>query len=114
MVRPSKLNDPDKLLSNVQGVVEEGVGPNGKLVGMKRELASDRVTRPILEHEYHVYKALAGHICIPNVKAYGRQHRFNIMIMDLLGPSLGDRFQGCGNGFNLRTTICLALGISKR
>jgi hypothetical protein len=32
-------------------VVDEGVGPNGELVTIKREVASDKVTRPILEHE---------------------------------------------------------------
>ena len=97
-------------LSNI-GVVDEGVGPMGELVAIKRELASDKVTRGILEHEYHVYQALAGHFCIPEVKAYGRQQRHNVMVVDLLGPSLGDRFRQCGRRFSLGTTAHLALGM---
>ncbi|KAF8964368.1 kinase-like domain-containing protein [Flammula alnicola] len=93
------------------GVIDEGVGPNGESVAIKKELASDKVTRPNLEHEYHVYKALAGHECIPDVKAYGRQRRHNVMVMDLLGPSLGDRFRHCAHRFSLRTTARLALGM---
>jgi len=93
------------------GVVDEGVGPKGELVAIKRELTSDKITRPILEHEYHVYQALAGHFCIPDVKAYGRQQRHNVMVVELLGPSLGDRFRQCGGRFSLGTTVRLALGM---
>jgi hypothetical protein len=64
-----------------------------------------------LEHEYHVYKALAGHFCIPEVKAYGHQDSHNITVMDLLGPSLGDRFRQCDRRFSLGTTARLALGM---
>ena len=93
------------------GVVDEGIGPKGELVAIKRELASDKVTRGILEHEYHVYQALAGHFCIPEVKPYGRQHRHNLMVVDLLGPSLGDRFRQCSSRFSLGTTARLAVGM---
>ena len=93
------------------GVVDEGIGPKAESVAIKRELASDKVTRGILEHEYHVYQALAGHFCIPEVKAYGRQHRHNLMVVDLLGPSLGDRFRQCSSRFSLGTTARLALGM---
>ncbi|KIM42950.1 hypothetical protein M413DRAFT_435068, partial [Hebeloma cylindrosporum] len=64
-----------------------------------------------LEHEYHVYQGLAGHFFIPEVKAYGRQDTHNIMVVDLLGPSLGDRFRQCGGRFSLGTAARLALGI---
>ena len=80
-------------------------------MAIKRELASHKVTRGILEHEYHVYKALAGHLCIPDVKAYGRQDSLNLMVMDLLGPSLDDRFRQCCRQFSLGTTARLALGM---
>lgn len=93
------------------GFVDEGVGPNGELVAVKRELASHKVTRGYLEHEYNVYKALAGHFCIPEVRAYGRRDRFNLLVMDLLGPILGDRFQQCRERFSLGTTARLALGM---
>jgi len=93
------------------GVVDEGIGPNGEQVAIKRELASDKVTRPILEHEYHIYKALEGPECILNARVYGRQNKFNVMVMDLLGPSLSDRFQDCAKRFSLKTTARLAIGM---
>lgn len=91
--------------------MNEGVSIDGEPVAIKKELASDKVTRPSLEHEYHVYQALAGHEIIPNVKMYCRQGPFNYLIMDLLGPSLSDLFQGCNKRFSLRTTARLALGM---
>jgi hypothetical protein len=91
--------------------VDEGAGPDNEPVAIKKELASNEVTRPIFEHEYHVYKALAGHESIINIKAYGRQKNFNIMVMDLLGPSLGAQFRRCDNRFSLRTTARLGLGM---
>jgi hypothetical protein len=48
-----------------------------------------------MNDEYHVYKILAGHDCILEAKAYGRQHKHNVMVMELLGPSLSDRFRRC-------------------
>ena len=107
-----RLNDYDDAPSiKFVGVVDKGVGPNGELVAIKKELTSDKITRPILEHEYHVYQALADHFCIPDVIAYGRQKRFNVMVVELLGPSLLDRFRQCGRSFSLGTTVRLALGM---
>jgi hypothetical protein len=73
------------------GIVDEGTGPNNEPVAIKKELASKKVTRSMLEHEYHVYKALAGQESIPNVRAYGYLQDFNHLVMDLLGPSLADQ-----------------------
>jgi serine/threonine protein kinase len=87
------------------------VGPDNEPVAIKKELASKKVTRSVLEYEYHVYKALAGHETIPNVKVYGRHEHFNILVMDLLGPSLGDQFRDCDKRFSLRTTARLGLGM---
>lgn len=103
------MNDLD--LFHRLGVVDEGMSTSGEPVAIKKELASDKVTRPTLEYEYHVYQTLAGHESIPNVKTYYRRGRFNYLVMDLLGPSLGDRFQRCNKRFSLRTTVRLALGM---
>ncbi|PPQ83220.1 Casein kinase [Psilocybe cyanescens] len=91
------------------GIVDEGVDHNDQKVAIKRELASNKVSRPILEHEYHVLKSLAGHNCIPDVKTYGIQGNFNVLVMDLLGPSLGDRFRDCAKRFTLKTTARLGI-----
>ncbi|CAL8085421.1 unnamed protein product [Orchesella dallaii] len=46
---------------------------------------------------------------IPNVKYFGKQGEFNVMVMELLGPSIEDLFNRCGRQFTLKTVIMLAL-----
>ncbi|KZP10879.1 kinase-like protein [Athelia psychrophila] len=93
------------------GIVDQGVGPNGEVVALKKERSSKRVTRPSLAHEHKVYQALAGHPCIPAVRAFGRQGNFDVLVMDLLGPSLGDRYRKHGGKFSLSATATLGLGM---
>ncbi|KAH9476867.1 Casein kinase 1-like protein 5 [Psilocybe cubensis] len=93
------------------GIVDEGVNENQERFAIKRELASHKVSRPILEHEYHILKHLAGHRCIPDIKTYGRQGNFNILVMELLGHNLRDRFRDCANHFSLSTTARLGIGM---
>lgn len=45
---------------------------------------------------------------IPNVRWFGIEGDYNVMIMDLLGPSLEDLFSQTKRKFNLKTTLMLA------
>ena len=63
---------------------------------------------PLLEYEAHVYRQLAGGIGIPNVYWFGKEHDFNILVLDQLGPSLEHLFIACGRRFSLKTVLLLA------
>lgn len=44
---------------------------------------------------------------IPNVYYCSSEGDYNIMVMDLLGPSLEDLFNICGRKFGVKTTLML-------
>eukprot|EP00128_Syssomonas_multiformis_P002297 Colp12_sorted_trinity150504_noHs@18575 len=79
---------------------------NGEEVAVKLEPV--RTTHPQLQYEYRVYRILAGGTGIPHVRWYGVEGDYNVLIMDLLGPSLEDLFNFCNRQFSLKTVLMLA------
>lgn len=75
-------------------------------VAIKLEPSKSR--HPQLHYEYRVYKMVKGGVGIPNARWFGVECDYNIMIMDLLGPSLEDLFSYCGRKFSLKTVLILA------
>nr|CCC47830.1 putative casein kinase [Trypanosoma vivax Y486] len=82
---------------------------NGDPVAIKLEQAKTR--HPQLAFEARFYRILnAGGsvVGIPNVLYHGVEGEFNVMVINLLGPSLEDLFSFCGRRLSLKTTLMLA------
>ncbi|GFP89924.1 casein kinase i isoform delta-like [Phtheirospermum japonicum] len=55
-----------------------------------------------------MYKLLQGGTRILNVGWFGVEGDYNVLVMDLLGPSLEDLFNFCNRKLSLRTVLMLA------
>eukprot|EP00128_Syssomonas_multiformis_P002007 Colp12_sorted_trinity150504_noHs@23036 len=96
-----------KIGSGSFGDIYQGVDvTTGEDVGIKLEAL--RTQYPQLIYESKVYRLLAGGVGIPSVKWYGIEGDYNVLVMDLLGPSLEDLFNLCKRKFSLKTTLKLA------
>ncbi|GMT19470.1 hypothetical protein PFISCL1PPCAC_10767 [Pristionchus fissidentatus] len=79
---------------------------NGEEVAIKLE--SSRARHPQLLYESKVYKILQGGVGIPHIRWYGTERDYNVLVMDLLGPSLEDLFNFCSRRFTMKTVLMLA------
>lgn len=62
-----------------------------------------------LETEEEVYQTLHGERGFPKVHWFGQDEDHNILVMDLLGPSLEELFKLCGKRFGVATTLNIGL-----
>jgi casein kinase I family protein HRR25 len=79
----------------------------GKEVAIKLEPAVDKQPSP-LKHESKIYKTLMGGPGVPWMIWSGKQGDYNVMVIDLLGPSLEDLFKLCNRQFTLKTVLLIA------
>lgn len=79
---------------------------NGEEVAVKLE--SVKARHPQLLYESKLYKILQGGVGIPHIRWYGQERDYNVLVMDLLGPSLEDLFNFCSRRFTMKTVLMLA------
>ncbi|ETO21586.1 casein kinase I isoform delta-A, partial [Reticulomyxa filosa] len=78
----------------------------GEVVAVKLE--NTKTQCPQLHYEYKIYKNMKGTVGVPLVKWFGTEEEFNILVMQMLGPSLEELFNYCGRQFSLKTVCLLA------
>lgn len=78
----------------------------GKEVAIKIEPAIAKHSP--LKQECKIYKTLMGGPGVPWIMWSGKKGDFNVMVIDLLGPSLEDLFKMCNRHFTLKTVLLLA------
>ncbi|KAL5998722.1 Casein kinase 1-like protein 10 [Asimina triloba] len=69
---------------------------------------SVKTKHPQLHYESKLYILLQGGTGIPHLKWFGVEGQYNVMVIDLLGPSLEDLFNYCNRKFSLKTVLMLA------
>lgn len=84
---------------------------NDQDVAVKVE--SNRTRHPQLLHEAKLIKMLKGR-GIPELKGAIIEGDYNIMVMELLGPSLENLFKYCKNKFSLQTTVMFGIQALER
>jgi casein kinase 1 len=90
------------------GVIFEGANMINQVpVAIKFE--PRKTEAPQLRDEYRTYKHLTGCTGVPNAYYFGQEGLHNILVIDLLGPSLEDLFDWCGRRFSVKTTVQVAV-----
>jgi casein kinase 1 len=72
------------------------------------KLEKVRSSHPQLLYESRVIRSLQGGAGIPNIHWYGVEGDYNVMVMELLGPSLEDLLQYCKPSLSVKTVLMLA------
>ncbi|KAH1195030.1 Casein kinase 1-like protein 6 [Glycine max] len=78
----------------------------GEEVAVKLEPVKTK--HPQLLYESKLYMLLQGGTGIPHLKWFGVEGDYNVMAIDLLGPSLEDLFNYCNRKLTLKTVLMLA------
>lgn len=72
------------------------------------KLEPTKAKHPQIYSESKLYQALKSGVGIPELYWSGTQGNYNILIIELLGPSLEVLFNSCNRKFSLKTTAMIA------
>ncbi|KAK3338036.1 casein kinase 1, delta subunit [Neurospora tetraspora] len=90
------------------GLVYSGTDlQSGEEVAIKLTFVRDD-NAELLRNENYTYKELSGGVGIPQVRWFGWEGDFCVLVLDLLGPSLEDLFDYCDRRFSLKTILLIA------
>ena len=96
-----------KIGSGSFGEIYRGINiTNGEEVAAKLE--SIKARHPQLLYESKLYRILQGGRGIPHIRWFGQEGGYNILIIDLLGPSLEVLFKFCSRKFTMKTVLMIA------
>ncbi|XP_036355129.1 casein kinase I-like [Octopus sinensis] len=79
---------------------------SGDEVAVKLESIS--TAHPQLDMEYRMYKILGEELGIPGMRGFLIQKGYNIMVMDLLGPSIEELLNYCSRRLSLKSVLMLS------
>ncbi|PVH15970.1 uncharacterized protein CXQ87_003830 [Candidozyma duobushaemuli] len=95
------------------GIIFEGINLlNNQQVAIKFE--PRKCEAPQLRDEYRSYRILNDVPGVPKAYFFGQEGVHNILVIDLLGPSLEDLFDWCGRRFSVKTVVQVAKQMIQR
>lgn len=95
------------------GIIFEGINLlTNQQVAIKFE--PRKCEAPQLRDEYRSYRILNNVEGIPKAYFFGQEGVHNILVIDLLGPSLEDLFDWCNRKFSIKTVIQVAKQMIRR
>jgi serine/threonine protein kinase len=88
------------------------LGKNNEEVAIKLENVSTR--HPQLSYESKLMKLMQESAGVPAMLWFGSEGGFNVLIMELLGPSIEDLFLYCNKKFSLKTVMMVGSQMLER
>jgi serine/threonine protein kinase len=84
---------------------------NNKYLALKVE---EKNLQSRVKFEFSIFKNLEGEIGFPNVYNITENTKYNILVMDYLGPSLEDLFSFCNKFFSVKTVLMIGIQVINR